>query len=159
MTKKVEYPKLRRYSNVLCVNTSTAMVYRWIKEDIQKCLNGVGMDMMFVGWYKTKRGGYTTAVIAFNDELIPSVLEQLLHRYSWFENIWVCERAIDVNEWASDYVYDYDPDVTTPIPAAKSSKSNIVITTGRLIRYDATEAEVQGKKPRKKANKREVVSV
>jgi hypothetical protein len=148
----VDYPKLKKYNRVLCINTKTTMTYRWIKEDVQKNTSNVLMDMQWVGCYIEAGTKFTIAVIAFNDEYIPAIVEQLIRRNHWFHNIWVSDEGeqINVSEFAYDHYVEYDPDVLAPIPAAKSLTSKIVIKSGRLIRYDATEAEVRGTKRKKR---------
>lgn len=146
---RVNYPKLKKYNRVLTVNSRTTMTYRWMKEDIQKCLAEVLMDIIFVGFYTTTKG-LTTTVIAYNDEFVPQIVKQLISRFHWFDSVWTSTVDTDVNDFAWEHYVDYDPDVLTPIPAARSTKSKIVIKSGRLIRYDATEEEVQGISKREK---------
>jgi len=149
--ERVSYPKLKQYSRLLCINTrTTQLAYRFLKSDILESLNAVKMDILFLGLYKAYKTEKKVICIAFNDEFVPQIIEQLAGRHHWFESTWISPANFDIEEFCWQHYVDYDPEVLAPIPAVRSSKSGIVITTGRLIRYDATEKEVRAKNKRRR---------
>lgn len=148
--KKSNHSSQIDYNRLLCVNTnSVKMTYASLKADIIKSLGEVQMDILYVGSYRCATTNAMVICIAFNDDFVPEIIKQLVGKNSWFKSMYVSPKDYDIEEFCWQYYVVYDPEMLAISPAVRSSKSDIRITTGRLIRHDDTE-EASSRKLKKK---------